>query len=89
MCVGDRQITALRARGRIEGNAAKAGLGTLGEAHGAGPVVMPGEPESVDRAVEDEWVEVIDPGVLRICLGLRGEWGRQREKQKTYARVNR
>jgi len=50
---------------------------------------MPGEPESVDRAVEDEWVEVIDPGVLRICLGLRGEWGRQREKQKTYARVNR
>src|SRR2546425_5235378 len=67
----------------------KAGLGTLGEAHGAGPVVMPGEPESVDRAVVEERIKVIDPEVLRIGLGLRGEWGRQREQQKTYARVNR
>jgi hypothetical protein len=41
---------------------------------------MAGEPEAVDGAVIEEWVEVIDPVVLWIRLVLRGEWGRQREE---------
>jgi len=51
--------------------------------------MVSGEPEPVDGAVIDEWVEVIDPGVLRIWFVLRGEWGDKREEEKTYARVNR
>jgi hypothetical protein len=43
---------------------------------------MPGEPEAVDGAVIGEWVEVIDPVVLWIWLGLRGEWRRQRDEEK-------
>jgi len=31
------------------------------------------EPEPIDRAVKEEWVEVIDPIAAWIRLGLRGE----------------
>jgi hypothetical protein len=40
-----------------------------------------GKPESVDRAVVDEWVEMIDPILARIRLALRRERRRQQGEE--------
>src|SRR4029077_1417933 len=75
LSVQDDGVASLRAGAGVQGNACETWLGALGEAHRARPVVVPGEPEPVDGAVIDEWVEVIDPVVLWIWLGLGGEAG--------------
>src|SRR2546427_5817437 len=67
--VGDDRIAALRAGSGIERDPGERRLRALGKAHGARPVVMAREPESVDRAVPDGGIEMIHPVVSWIRLG--------------------
>src|SRR2546422_7568726 len=67
--VGDYRIAALRAGSGIERDPGERRLRPLGKAHGARPVVMAREPESVDRAVPNGGVEMGDPVVSWIRLG--------------------
>src|SRR5256885_14172773 len=53
----------------IERDPGERRLRPLGKAHRARPVVMAREPESVDRAVPNGGIEMVDPVVSWIRLG--------------------
>src|SRR6266496_4923202 len=69
--VDGERVAALGARADVQRDAAEIRLRPLGEPHRTRPVVMAGEPESVDRAVVKERVEVVDPGLPLVRLALR------------------
>jgi len=73
-------MAPLRARADIQGDATEIRLGALGKTQRARPIVVPGQPQPVNGVVIDEWVEVIDPGVLWIWLVLRDERGGEGEE---------
>jgi len=78
--IDDEGIAPLRARAGIQGDAPEIRLGALGKTQRARPVVVPAQPEPVNGIVIDEWVEVIDPGVLWTWLVLRDERGGEGEE---------
>src|SRR5205085_6744305 len=66
--VGDDRIAALGTGARIERDPRKRWLWALRKAHGTRPVVMPRQPESVDRAVPNSGIEMVNPIVSWIRL---------------------